>query len=49
MQPIYIGKPFLPVTMAINGLLPKTERENSYILKVVDHLTKHVKTYALAD
>ena len=49
MQPIYTGEPFERVAMDIIGPLPKTERGNRYILTVVDHFTKHVEAYALAD
>ena len=49
MQPIYTGEPFERVAMDIIGPLPKIDRENSYILTVVDHFTKHVDAYALAD
>ena len=49
MQPIYTGKPFDRVAMDIIGPLPKTDRNNRYILIVVDYFTKHVEAYALAD
>ena len=48
-QPIYTGEPFERVAMDIIGPLCKTDRGNRYILTVVDHFTKHVKAYALAD
>ena len=35
--------------MDIIGPLPKTDRKNRYILTVVNHCTKHVEAYALAD
>ena len=35
--------------MDIIGPLCKTDRGNRYIHTVVDHFTKHVKAYALAD
>ena len=46
MRPIYTGE---RVAMDIIGPLPKTVRGNRYILTVVDHFTKHVEPYALAD
>ena len=49
MQPINTGEQFERETMDIIGPLPKTDRGNRYILKVVDHFTKHVEAYALAD
>ena len=49
MQPIYTGEPFERVALDIIGPLPKTDRNNRYILTVVDHFTKHVEAYALAD
>ena len=35
--------------MDIIGQLFKTNRANRYILTVVDHLTKHINAYVLAD
>ena len=49
MKPIYTGEPFERVAMDIVGPLPKTARENRYILTVVDHFTKHVEAYPLPD
>ena len=49
MQPIYTGEPFERVTMDIIGPLPITDRGNRYIFTVVDHFTKQVEAYALAD
>lgn len=49
MQPIYTKEPFERVAIDIIGQLPKTEHGNRYILSMVDHFTKHVKAYALAD
>ena len=49
MQPIYTGEPFERVAMDIIGPLPKTDRGNRYILTVVDHVTKQLEAYALAD
>ena len=49
MQPIYTGEPFEHVAMDIIGPLPKTDCGNRYILTVVDHFTKHVGAYAVAD
>ena len=49
MQPIYIGEPFERVAINIIGPLPKTESGNRYIPTVVDHFTKKVETYALAN
>ena len=49
MIPIYTGEPFERVAMNIIKPLPKIDNENRYILTVVDHFTKHVETYALAD
>ena len=37
------------VFMEIIGPLPKTDCGNRFILTVVDHFTKHVEAYALAD
>ena len=48
MQPIYTRKPFERVAIDIIGPLPKANRGIRYILTVVDHFTKHVKTFALA-
>ena len=49
MQPIYTREPFERVAMDIIGQLPKTNRGNRSILTVVDHVSKHVEAYALAD
>ena len=49
LQPIYSGEPFERVAMNIIGPLPRTPRENRYILTVVDHFTKLVEAYALQD
>ena len=49
MQPIYTGELFERVAMDIIGPLPRTDRGNRLILTVVDHFTKHVEAYALAD
>ena len=49
MQQIYTNKPFERMVIDIIGLLPKANRGNLYILKVVYHITKHVKAFGLAD
>ena len=49
MLPIYTGEPFERVAMDIIGPLPRTKRENRYVLTVVDHFTKHAEAYALPD
>ena len=47
--PIYTGEPVKHVAMDILGPLPRTARDNRYILTVVDHSTKHAEAYALQD
>ena len=49
MQRIYTAEPVERVEMDIIGPLPKTDRGNRYIIKVVDNFTKHVETYAIED
>ena len=49
MQPIYTWELFERVAMNIIRPLPKTDNGNRYIFTVVDHFTKHVEAYALAD
>ena len=49
MQPIVTLERFVRVEMDIIGLFPKTTRGNKYILTVVDHFTKHVEPYPIAD
>ena len=49
LTPIYTGEPFERVAMDIIGPLPRTVRDNRYILTVVDHFTKHAEAYALQD
>ena len=48
-QPIYTEEQYERVAMDIIGPLPNTDRGYRYILTVVDHFTKHVEAYALAD
>ena len=49
LTPIYTGEPFERVAMDIIGPLPRTARENRYILTLIDHFTKHAETYPLQD
>ena len=49
LTPTYTGEPFERVAIDIIRPLPRTARDNRYILTVVDHLTKHAEAYALHD
>ena len=49
MQIRVTGEPFEHVAINIIEPLPKTDSGNKYILTVVDHFTKHVKAYPIAD
>ena len=42
-MPIYTGEPFECVAINIIGSLPRTARNNRYILTVVDHITNMQK------
>ena len=49
LTPIYTDEPFERIAMDIIGPLPRTARDNRYIITVVDHFTKHAEAYALQD
>jgi len=47
MKPIEASRPLELVTTDITGPLPKTKRNNAYLLLIIDHFTKFLKMYLI--